>query len=174
MTAPPPALSPPRLSPSGTERSAGSTGGVTDTSEALGTAGTAGLLISALAIPGHPEHVHAARAFVNLILGVHHRDDDGVASLLVSELVTNSLLHGGSGAVDGIITVTVAVAPGEILVEVTDNGGGGEPAPRDAGDDGENGRGLHLVAELSDAWGYVAANGRLTTWFELKTEHAGE
>jgi hypothetical protein len=64
----------------------------------------------------------------------------------------------------------VAVAPGEVLVEVTDNGGGGEPVPRDAGDDGEDGRGLHLVAQLSDAWGYVAAIDRLTTWFELKTK----
>jgi anti-sigma regulatory factor (Ser/Thr protein kinase) len=142
MTASPPALSPPLQS-----------------------------LVCALAIPGRPEHVHAARAFVSLILGVHQRHDDGIASLLVSELVTNSLLHGGSQAAGATITVTVAVAPGEVRIEVTDSGGG-EPVPREAGDDGEDGRGLHLVAELSDAWGYIAGVGRLTTWFELKTKEA--
>jgi hypothetical protein len=140
MTAPIVALSPSPLSPSGAKRpagsSAGSTAGGLDAPGAAGMTGAAGLLISALAIPGRPEHVHAARAFVNLILGVHHRDDEGVASLLVSELVTNSLRHGDSGATDGTI---------------------------------ENGRGLHLVAELSDSWGYVATSGRLTTWFELTT-----
>ena len=125
------------------------------------------MLISALVIAGRPEHVHAGRAFADLVLGVHHRDDDGIASLLVSELVTNSLLHGCSRAASATITLTVAVAPGEVLVEVTDNGGGGEPVPREAGEDG---RGLHLVAELSDAWGYIAGVGRLTTWFELKTK----
>jgi two-component sensor histidine kinase len=104
------------------------------------------------------------------VLGVHHRDDDGLASLLVSELATNSLKHSESGKPGGTITVTVAVTPGELLVEVTDNGGGGEPAPRKAGDDREDGRGLQLVADLSDAWGYIAASGRLTTWFRITTK----
>jgi anti-sigma regulatory factor (Ser/Thr protein kinase) len=138
--------------------------------DAQGMAEAGSMLISALAIPARPEHVRAARAFVTLVLQVHQRDDDGIASLLVSELVTNSLLHGGPGAADGTVTVTVAIAPGEVLVEVTGNGGGGEPVQRDAGADGESGRGLHLVAQLSHAWGYLAASGRLTTWFELKAE----
>jgi anti-sigma regulatory factor (Ser/Thr protein kinase) len=122
-----------------------------------------------LAIPCLPEHVHAARSFTGLVLGVHDIDDDGIASLLVSELVTNSVLHSDSAKPGGTVTITVAVAPGEVLIEVTDNGGGGEPVPRDAGDEGENGRGLHLVRELAGAWGHIAADGRLTTWFTLNT-----
>jgi anti-sigma regulatory factor (Ser/Thr protein kinase) len=135
------------------------------------------MLISVLAIPGLPEHVRAARAFTGLVLGAHGIDDDGVSRLLVSELVTNSVLHsgsglGGSGLAGGTVTVMVAVAPGGVLVEVSDDGGG-EPVPRDAGADGENGRGLHLVRELADAWGHIAADGRLTTWFQLKTPTTG-
>ena len=43
------------------------------------TAGAAGVFTSALAIPGQREHVRAARAFTNLVLGVHDRDDDVAA-----------------------------------------------------------------------------------------------
>jgi anti-sigma regulatory factor (Ser/Thr protein kinase) len=154
--------------PPGTGRAPGSPAGTPDPAGGS-SAGIAGLLISTLVIPARPEHVRAARAFTDLVLGVQGSDDDGTASLLVSELVTNSLLHSDSRGPGGTIAVTVAIAPGEVLVEVTDDGGG-EPAPRDAGDSGENGRGLHLVTALSQAWGYIAASGRLTTWFELKTE----
>ena len=133
------------------------------------------MLISVLAIPGRPEHVQAARAFTGLVLGVHARDDGGISSLLVSELVKNSLRHGDSGKPGGTITITVAVTAGEVLIEVTDNGGAGEPAPRDLSSNvsdagnAEGGRGLYLVQELSSAWGHFVAGGRLTTWFELKT-----
>ena len=132
-----------------------------------------GMLISALAIPGCPEHVHAARAFTELVLGVHGRADDGTASLLVSELVTNSMIHSDSGKPGGTVTITVAVTAGAVLVEVTDNGGSGEPAPRDQGgsasdgDAAEDGRGLWLVKELAGSWGHFVAGGRRTTWFEL-------
>jgi anti-sigma regulatory factor (Ser/Thr protein kinase) len=88
---------------------------------------TGAMLISALAIPGHPAHVRVAREFTALVLGAHSRDDDGIAALLVSELITNSLRHSASGQPGGTITVIVAVAPGEALIEVTDNGGTGEP-----------------------------------------------
>ncbi len=133
--------------------------------------GTSAMLISALVIPGRPEHVQAARAFTGLVLGVHARDDGGISSLLVSELVTNSVQHSDSGKLGGTVTITVAVTPAEILIEVIDNGGAGEPAPRETSDAGnaEDGRGLYLVKELSSAWGHFAADGRLTTWFELKT-----
>jgi serine/threonine-protein kinase RsbW len=133
---------------------------------------TGAMLISALAIPGHPAHVRVAREFTALVLGMHSRDDDGTAALLVSELVTNSLRHSASGQPGGTITVIVAVAAGETRIEVTDNGGTGEPVAREPGagrDAAEDGRGLHLVAELSDAWGYYRREAQLTTWFQLGT-----
>src|SRR5215469_4350801 len=89
--------------------------------------GENGMLVNTLAIPGHPEHVRAARTFTALVLAAHSRDDDGTAGLLVSELVTNSLLHSDSAKPGGIITVTVAISPGETLIQVTDEGGPTEP-----------------------------------------------
>jgi anti-sigma regulatory factor (Ser/Thr protein kinase) len=129
------------------------------------------LLVSTLAIPGHLEHVRAARAFTALVLEAHGRPDDGTAGLLVSELVANSLQHGDSGKPGGTIMVTVAIAPGETLVQVTDDGGPTEPTVGKPDDtDAEGGRGLRLVSELSAGWGYHRRDGRLVTWFELSTE----
>lgn len=129
------------------------------------------LFISELVIPGQPEHVQAARAFTALVLRAHSRDDEGIADLLVSELVTNSLLHSDSGKPDGIVTVLVAVMPGEIHIEVTDDGGTGEPAVNTAADNetAESGRGLRLVERLSASWGHYRCGRHLTTWFEFPT-----
>jgi anti-sigma regulatory factor (Ser/Thr protein kinase) len=127
------------------------------------------MLVSTLALPGHPEHVRAARTFTALVLAVHSRDDDGTAGLLVSELVTNSLLHSDSAKPGGIITVTVAISPGETLIQVTDEGSPTEPTVRPSADpdSAEDGRGLHLVRELSAGWGHHRQGDRLVTWFEL-------
>jgi anti-sigma regulatory factor (Ser/Thr protein kinase) len=79
------------------------------------------------------------------------------------------LQHSDSGRPGGTVTVTVAVTAGEVLIEVTDDGGAGHPAPRPAGaGDDEDGRGLRLVQELAAGWGYFGGKGRLSTWFELK------
>ena len=124
-----------------------------------------------LAIPGRAEHVQHARQFTDLVLTAHSRDDEGTCGLLVSELVTNSLLHSDSGVDGGIVTITITLSPGEILVAVTDDGGAGEPAlSPDAGgdDDAEHGRGLFLVQQLSGEWGHDRQGRQLTTWFTTR------
>lgn len=129
-------------------------------------------LISSLHLPGKPECVAAARKFTELVLGMHGIDDDGVASLLVSELVTNSLAHSDSGRPGGTVTVTIAVTASQVLVVVTDAGGAGHPAPRQsAGEDDEDGRGLQLVEQLAAAWGYDGGKDCTSTWFELRPGH---
>ena len=67
-----------------------------------------------------------------------------------------------------MVTVTVAITSGEVLIEVTDDGGAGYPAPRPASRDDEYGRGLRLVERLADGWGYFGGKDRLSTWFQLK------
>jgi anti-sigma regulatory factor (Ser/Thr protein kinase) len=125
------------------------------------------MLISALVIPGRPEHVRAAREFAALVLRTHSRDDDGTVGLLLSEMAANSLQHSDSGKPGGTITVTVTVTPEKVVAEVADDGGDSEPVLRDPpGDEAERGRGLRLVEELSDAWGYFGGKGQLVTWFE--------
>jgi hypothetical protein len=71
-----------------------------------------------------------------------------VAELLMSELVTNALIHTDHGAV-----VTATVEASTLRVEVRDFVVG-LPMPRVATTGlGTNGRGLLLAQSLADAWG---------------------
>jgi len=77
--------------------------------------------------------------------------------LLVSELVTNSVRHSGSGKID----VRVSTADGHIRVEVSDSGPG-----FDVADPRGDGLGIDIVAKLAERWGYSSGE-RFTVWAEL-------
>jgi anti-sigma regulatory factor (Ser/Thr protein kinase) len=72
------------------------------------------------------------------------------AQTIVSELVTNSYQAANSGTEQ--ISVTLSRLPGQIVIEVSDNDSR-LPAMSDPADDAESGRGLHMIAALSDEWG---------------------
>ncbi|MFD9409936.1 ATP-binding protein [Streptomyces sp. NPDC059989] len=96
-------------------------------------------------------------------------DTAGVAELLITELVTNALVHTEQGA-----EVSASLAAGRLRVEVRDFA---TRLPRPyvpTADDGTHGRGLVLVQTLADAWGVDAdAPGRgKVVWFELDGEPA--
>ena len=97
-----------------------------------------------LVISGQPAQVSVARAFVRQVLGDSHPGLER-ATLLTSELVTNSVSHSDSRLDGGTVIVTVGTAPDRVRIEVTDDGGPTEPAV--CPDDGlaETGRGLRLV-----------------------------
>jgi len=85
-----------------------------------------------------------------------------VTELLVSELVTNAVLHARSAA-----RLWVRAGDGAVRVEVTDDGPG-LPAMRQA--DGTGGYGLWLVNSLAWSWGTTRRDdGRdgKTVWFTL-------
>jgi len=85
------------------------------------------------------------------------------AALLVSEVVTNSVLHAGLDASDHV-HVDAWWADGRLRVEVCDEGGGlrrPSPAPPR-----EGGRGLDLIGYLAERWG-VHCDGHTRVWFEL-------
>ena len=90
-----------------------------------------------------------------------------VAVLLASEMVTNSLRHGGSAGPGGGVTVTVVVWDAGVRVEVTGRKADGVPVLRPSDDEAEGGRGLRLVEDLAVRWGYERGGGQATTWFEL-------
>jgi anti-sigma regulatory factor (Ser/Thr protein kinase) len=76
--------------------------------------------------------------------------------LLLTELVTNAIRHGGGEA-----GVEVDFRHGQIRIAVTD-GGTGIPELRPPDIESESGRGLFLVDRLADSWG-VSPDGA-TTW----------
>ena len=111
--------------------------------------------------------VAAARRATVELLDLWDLDDlRADAELLVSELVTNAVLHGRSG-----VTLTVAVADGVLEVGVTDRSPM-LPSPRtgDIGDApwrAEGGRGLRMVDRLADEWGVAALPDGKQVWFRL-------
>lgn len=100
-------------------------------------------------LPDDPEVVSKARALAREALiswGLPHLIDDAV--LIVSELCTNAVKHGGGAPILlGLRTVGRCLGG-----EVIDQGATFVPQPR-VSDDAEYGRGLHIVGELVDEWG---------------------
>ena len=86
------------------------------------------------------------------------------AELLMSELVTNALVHTEHGAV---LTARLTPHPARRLrVEVHDFAAH-HPRARVADDQSCNGRGLLIVRALADAWGVSTQQAGKTVWFEL-------
>ena len=89
--------------------------------------------------------------------------------LLVSELVTNAVTHPDlEGPAN--VRLLARVEPEVIRVEVTDNGGGFDPIPRDPSRTG-SGFGLFLVDKESVRWG-VDKIGGTRVWFEVALDKA--
>ncbi|MFD8028223.1 SpoIIE family protein phosphatase [Streptomyces sp. NPDC059717] len=86
--------------------------------------------------------------------------------LLLSEIVTNGLVHG-----DSDVYVYVRKYPERLRVEVRDS----DPHPAAAvtvpreEDQAEGGRGLVIVSALASAWGNSPSGRGKTVWFELPT-----
>jgi anti-sigma regulatory factor (Ser/Thr protein kinase) len=89
------------------------------------------------------------------------------AVLIVSELVTNAVLHSGSA----VIGCALRLGNGLLRIEVTDQGSGPpEPTVCKATADDVSGRGLLLVSTISDEWGVTpAARGGRTVWAAVRT-----
>jgi anti-sigma regulatory factor (Ser/Thr protein kinase) len=84
-------------------------------------------------------------------------------ALMVSEVVTNALLHGGGGR---DVELRVSEHDEVVRVEVCDHGEGFVPQPRALDNDREGGYGLYLVEQLADRWGWWRDDST-TVWFEV-------
>jgi anti-sigma regulatory factor (Ser/Thr protein kinase) len=91
-----------------------------------------------------------------------------IAQLLISELVTNTVLHGRAAA-EGVVIVRVRLAPETVRLEVEDPGGGGAIASRAPDAERGGGFGLNLVRAVSERWGFEQASaGRTRVWARLR------
>jgi len=123
-------------------------------------------VLGSLTIPGRPEHVREARAFVAKSLGELHPSLDN-AVLLTSELVTNAVTHSSSRCLGGTVTVLIKEAADGLRIEVADQGSDlSSPVVR--GDIyASDGHGLFLVQTLADQLGYLRDEAGTTVWFLL-------
>ena len=117
-----------------------------------------------LTLPPEPGSVAEARSRVLDAVGPEIGDGPSeTLRLLVSELVTNAVRHGGR---DEPVEIH-AKWNSEVRVEVVDHGDGFTLEPR-AGDlDEPGGYGLFLVGRLADRWG-VETDDVTRVWFVLR------
>lgn len=115
------------------------------------------------AFPRTAESVPTARHFVTNAVGDVPQDVLDRVALLVSELATNAIRHGGTDFI-----VRVKQTDSEIAIEIAD-AGEGTPTLRKAQPRDASGRGLRIVEALADSWGVrPEPNGEgKTVWFTL-------
>jgi len=89
--------------------------------------------------------------------------------LLVSELVSNAVLHAGAGP-ERPIQVQVLRGPRWVVVTVADEGPGfnWQPTPHAGNEFG--GWGLFLVDQIADRWGAECTAAGSRVWFEIEYE----
>ncbi|GGS70856.1 ATP-binding protein [Streptomyces tanashiensis] len=114
-----------------------------------------------------PAEVGRARKWArSRLAGSGIGDDEPLAEtlvLLISELVTNAVVHTGCPAV---LRMLFAAEGRGVRVEVAD-ASDCPPRPRHAEGDDTNGRGLELVDGLADRWGWQPEAVGKSIWCEV-------
>lgn len=130
-------------------------------------------LAAALRLPATPQAARRARRFIADFCAAARLPDDMCqnAALLVSELVTNAVIHGRTSA-----TIEVHRPADTLRIAVRDDNpllpARGELPDLSA----ESGRGLLIVSMLADNWGVEVTDHGKSVWFELgvRTDHDGD
>jgi two-component sensor histidine kinase len=113
-----------------------------------------------VALPGKPEAAGAARRL--LVREGLDPDLDHTVTLLVSELVTNSIRHANLGPADRIV-LAARLTDDWARVEVRDPGEGFDPDIRQ----GAQGFGLRMLDMLAARWGVDHDDSGTRVWFEV-------
>ena len=113
--------------------------------------------------PPDAEAASLARRFVaDTLVGAAAESLSDIAVLLVSELVTNAVVHAGSD-----VEVAVRLLPDSVRIEVVDRAPADLLRPSTPAQDSESGRGLMLVETLASAWGVEPLETGKAVWFEV-------
>ncbi|KAB8195663.1 SpoIIE family protein phosphatase [Nonomuraea phyllanthi] len=126
--------------------------------------------VSSTAFDGTPHAPAHARRFVRQVLGewrLDHLAEDAV--LLTSELVTNAVVHAGTG-IELTCRLDVDADPAKLEIEVDDHHPArtlpeAGPVP---GSTRTSGRGLALAGMLADAWGVTYTRTAKRVWVRLE------
>ena len=120
-------------------------------------------------LPPQPSSVAEARRLVRELLASADRDDlIETAVLLVSEVVTNALLHAGTP-----IDICATIDEDGLRVEVAD-GSMHVPVRRRYAATAGTGRGMLMLEHLVDDWGVSRHRQGKTVWFRLASPEGGE
>ncbi|MCX5410853.1 ATP-binding protein [Streptomyces sp. NBC_00059] len=128
-----------------------------------------------LEVGADPAEVGRARRWArSRLIGSGLEDDEPLAEtliLLISELVTNAVVHTGCPAVLRMLFGTAGPAgspgsAGTVRVEVADTSTR-PPQPRHAEGEDTGGRGLELVDGLADRWGWQPEGAGKRIWCEV-------
>lgn len=114
-------------------------------------------------LPPRPSSAGEARRIVRSLLADHGRDElVEIAQLLVSEVVTNALVHSGT-----TIELLLCLADdGGMCVEVGDRSPH-LPTRRSYTVTATTGRGLALLEDAADDWGVIPRRQGKTVWFRI-------
>jgi anti-sigma regulatory factor (Ser/Thr protein kinase) len=116
-----------------------------------------------LRLPPHPASVGRARRYVvERLSELGVPDPESSAALIVSELVTNAVIHAGTE-----FTVRVVRAGAGVRVEVGD-ASPVLPGLRLADARSRTGRGLYLVEHFAQEWGVDPGTNGKVVWFVLQ------
>ncbi|WST73650.1 SpoIIE family protein phosphatase [Streptomyces sp. NBC_01136] len=117
-----------------------------------------------------PEAVRHARRFARRTLRSWGVGDDGMdtALLVVSELVTNALVHTG-----GQVRMDLTLINHRLRISVADSSARTPVKPTSIGWEATGGRGILLVEAVSAAWGTVPVSGGKQVWSEILLDADG-
>jgi anti-sigma regulatory factor (Ser/Thr protein kinase) len=109
-------------------------------------------------LPRTADSIGTARRLVNEHTSTFGSEQQRDAALMVSELVTNALVHG-----IGTISLRIDVDANAVRIEVSDQGEVAlAPSPTPGA---HGGWGLRIVDQLADDWGVLA--GSTKVWFTI-------
>jgi anti-sigma regulatory factor (Ser/Thr protein kinase) len=121
--------------------------------------------------PGLAECLAEVRQFTQMVLGAAPGAE--LVVLAVSELAGNAIVHTASGTPGGQFVVHLASFADRWQVRVDDQGSAIEPhvvvdgMDEDAEWDSESGRGLAMVAAISQKWGVLGDRYARAVWAEI-------
>lgn len=93
------------------------------------------------------------------------------AGLVLSELVSNALRH-ATPLPGGTVKVSWDLSADAVLIAVSDGGAESFPRVNEPGNSALGGRGLGIVARLSQRWGVLRDDSETTVWAELPVQYA--